>query len=52
MYCATAPGIEQHSGAYFSNCKVTAPRGTAEDMTVAEKLWQLSEQLTGVRYAT
>ena len=50
IHCATAPGIEPHSGAYFSNCKVTAPKATAEDMTVAEKLWRLSEQLTGISY--
>ena len=50
LYCATAPGIEPSAGAYFSNCKVTSPKASAEDMTMAEKLWQLSEKLTGTSY--
>ncbi|MFJ3777187.1 oxidoreductase [Streptomyces sp. NPDC090075] len=58
LYAATAPGVE--SGQFFGpdgfrelrgHPKVVEPDPAAEDPETARRLWQLSEDLTGVRYA-
>jgi WW domain-containing oxidoreductase len=43
LYVATQPGLEVHSGHYFSDCAVakTIPQGT--DDALGETLWKLSE---------
>lgn len=49
IYLATAPGIEKYSGSYFgqsSNKKDSSKRG--QDMAMAEKLWNVSTELTGI----
>jgi len=46
LYAATAPELDGVTGQYFSNERQT--RGTADDVTVAARLWQVSEQLTGL----
>lgn len=48
IYCALADGIEEHSGKYFCNCKVTAPNPIAEDKIASSWLWAVSERWTGV----
>ena len=50
MYLATAPGLETASGGYFANCKPAKTRGSQPgDAQLAKQLWQLSEELTGVK---
>ena len=49
IYLSTEPGIEAHSGSYFgqsSNKKESSKRG--QDMAVAKRLWDTSEQLVGI----
>jgi NAD(P)-dependent dehydrogenase (short-subunit alcohol dehydrogenase family) len=44
-YCATEEGIELYSGKYFKSCKVTKPSAAAENEALADRLWQISQQL-------
>ena len=48
IYCAVAPGIEEHSGGYFSDCRLTDTYNNAKDDALAKKLWDVSERLTGM----
>ena len=57
LYAATSPDV--HGGEYIGpgglmemkgSPKVVQPRPNALDQTVGERLWTVSEQLTGVRY--
>ena len=50
VYLATSPAVEGVSGKYFASCKQTEPRRAALNRDVARRLWQISEELTGVRY--
>jgi hypothetical protein len=58
LYAATAPGVE--GGQFFGPGgwrqlrgypAVVRPDPAAEDPDTTRRLWQLSEELTGVRYA-
>jgi NAD(P)-dependent dehydrogenase (short-subunit alcohol dehydrogenase family) len=46
IYLATAPDIEHLSGDYFANSQVQQSTAVANDPTLAQKLWQVSVQLT------
>ena len=51
LYCALAPATDLVPGGYYSNCKVApAAKPAGEDMELAKKLWEYSEQeITKVR---
>jgi len=42
--------VENISGQYFSDYRITEPAPVARNEQAAKKLWQISEQLTGFRY--
>ncbi|XP_076353857.1 retinol dehydrogenase 11-like [Tachypleus tridentatus] len=46
VFLAVTPGIESLSGSYFSDCKVTRTSAKAMNMTIAQKLWEVSEEMT------
>ncbi|HLV98803.1 MAG TPA: SDR family oxidoreductase [Ktedonobacterales bacterium] len=46
IYLASSPEVEGISGKYFSNKRVAQPQPAAADTTNAQRLWQVSEQLT------
>ena len=48
-YCATDPDLEGVSGKYFRDCQECELPLNAKDSGVAKKLWEFSEQLTGLR---
>lgn len=48
LYCATEPGLEKHSGSYFSDCKLAKESAVARDAGLAKKLWEASERITGL----
>lgn len=50
VYLATAPEVEGVSGQFFARSKPRRPRRTALDREAARRLWQVSEEQTGVRY--
>jgi NAD(P)-dependent dehydrogenase (short-subunit alcohol dehydrogenase family) len=48
VYLARSPEVEGVTGEYFVRSKVATPSGAARDDDSARRLWELSEQLTGV----
>jgi NAD(P)-dependent dehydrogenase (short-subunit alcohol dehydrogenase family) len=50
IYLATSPEVEGVSGRYFVECREAAVAPTALDGGVGERLWALSERLTGHRF--
>jgi NAD(P)-dependent dehydrogenase (short-subunit alcohol dehydrogenase family) len=48
VYLASSTDVEGVSGKYFSNCKAVMPSKEAQDDSVAKRLWELSEKLTGI----
>lgn len=48
IFLAQSPAVEGVTGKYFSDCKEIEPSKEARDAEVAKRLWQVSEQLTGL----
>lgn len=44
LFCATSPNLGEQSGRYYDNCKEKKPSELAHDESLAETLWQRSEQ--------
>ena len=51
VYLATSPEVEGMSGEYFSDREVTKPAEGAYDEAARKRLWEVSEELTGLRAA-
>ena len=47
VYLAASPEAKGISGKYFDNCKITSPHAAVNDIRLAQKLWQWSEQTIG-----
>jgi len=45
IYLASSPEVENITGKYFVDCKVTQPAPQAADSAVAKKLWDISAEL-------
>jgi len=50
LYLACAPEVEGVSGRYFAKCRERMPAAHARDPELARRLWERSEELTGLRY--
>ena len=50
-YVAANPLVEGMSGYYFADCNPVVPDQRMEDAALAARLWDVSEELTGVRSA-
>jgi NAD(P)-dependent dehydrogenase (short-subunit alcohol dehydrogenase family) len=50
IHVASAPELEGTTGLYFSRSRPRRPHPRAEDRAVAARLWEISEELTGVRF--
>ncbi|MBP8196390.1 MAG: SDR family oxidoreductase [Deltaproteobacteria bacterium] len=48
VFLAQSPEVEGVTGEYFADCKSIQPSLEARDQLVAKRLWQVSEQLTGL----
>lgn len=48
-YVATRPELTGVTGQYFDDCAVVEPSRQARDEAMSERLWEVSEQLTGLR---
>jgi NAD(P)-dependent dehydrogenase (short-subunit alcohol dehydrogenase family) len=46
VHLATSPEVEGITGRYFAQCKPASPSAAARDPAAAQRLWQLSEELT------
>ena len=51
IHLASAPELDGVSGRYFADKKEKQPMPHASDPALARKLWEISETLTGFRYA-
>ena len=50
LYCTLDDKIECESGKYYSDCAVARTlTAQAEDMDAAKKLWEMSEELVGLK---
>ena len=47
---ATSPDLTQVTGQYFNQMRAVTPSKEAQDLAVAEKLWEVSEVQAGVKY--
>ena len=50
LYLATSPQIQGVSGKYFVNCEAVASSDLSYDMTLQDKLWQRSIEMTGLAH--
>lgn len=48
LYLATSPEVAGITGKYFVKKKAVTLTGQAQDMAVARRLWQVSQELTGL----
>ncbi len=48
VYLATSPEVENVSGTYFARRKPAASFPQSQDDETAQRLWQVSEELTGL----
>jgi len=48
IYLASSPEVAQASGEYFINCKPTRSSEATYDIAAQQRLWTVSEQLTGI----
>lgn len=46
IYCALEPTLENISGKYFDNCQEKRTTNLAMDLSLAKKLWDISEKMT------
>lgn len=44
LYCATDATIANESGRYYDNCREKTPTAVAQDMALANRLWEASER--------
>ena len=49
IYLAASPEVEGVTGRYFANSRPAEPRKPALDEAAAERLWELSEKMTGLK---
>ncbi|XP_076313798.1 retinol dehydrogenase 14-like [Tachypleus tridentatus] len=49
LHCAISEEVEDESGKYYRDCKEETYSQNAQDEKIAEKLWELSERLTGLK---
>jgi NAD(P)-dependent dehydrogenase (short-subunit alcohol dehydrogenase family) len=52
IYLAIDPGVSAVTGGYFVNCKQRESAGMTYDRTIAQRLWEISEQLTSIKTQT
>jgi len=49
VYLASSPEVEGVTGKYFYKCREKTPSRWARDEEAAQRLWEVSERLTGLR---
>lgn len=48
IYLASSPEVEGVSGKYYANCREKTSNKESYDLSVARRLWDISERMTGV----
>lgn len=49
IYLATEPKLDSKNGLYFKKCKVAKTAPNADNAAARNRLWEISEKLTGVK---
>lgn len=49
VYCATADEVKECNGEYLSNSECFPANDHANDLVAAKKLWELSEEMVGIK---
>eukprot|EP00058_Branchiostoma_floridae_P027906 XP_002613397.1 hypothetical protein BRAFLDRAFT_118764 [Branchiostoma floridae] len=49
IHCAVTEGLEGFSGQYFADCAPKVPSKKAQDDETARRLWEISEQMVGLK---
>ena len=49
IWLASSPAVEGASGGYYDKRKLAKPDAAARDSESAKRLWELSEELTGLQ---
>jgi hypothetical protein len=52
LYLASAPGVADATGGYYVSAKRRRPSRAARSEATAQRLWQLSAELTGLAPAS
>ena len=52
VFLSRDPSVAGHSGGYYYKCRETRPKPWAQSDEDAQRLWEVSEQLTGFNYHT
>lgn len=52
LYLATSPAVQGETGEYYARCKPARISRAARDEAAARRLWQFSEDLTGLKAQT
>jgi len=47
IYCASSPDLASVTGAYFDKCKAVPSNRVSYDQSAQQRLWEISEKLTG-----
>ncbi len=47
LYLASSPEVANTTGKFFDKCREVAPTAAAQDGAAAQRLWEISEKLTG-----
>ena len=50
IYLASSPEVEGITGKYYAKCKSKKSSKISYNLGVQKKLWEISEQLTGIKY--
>lgn len=50
IHCAVDESLQGVSGLYFADCKPLEPSKLAKDEALAARLWDVSEELTGIKW--
>ena len=50
VYLAASPDVEEITGRYFAHERTSTPAGIASDISVQDKLWKMSEEMTGFTF--
>jgi NAD(P)-dependent dehydrogenase (short-subunit alcohol dehydrogenase family) len=48
IYLATSPEVDGVTGTYFANCKAVRSSMHSHDIAMAQKLWEMSEEMTSM----
>lgn len=49
IYLCVSTEVENVTGKYFENCKISTPSEASQNMEIAKKLWELTENIVDLK---